>query len=120
MNNDNYLNFFLERGLSYLQKNFDANLVTQTNHRDSRSGSGISPSVCCWVWTQIHEGDSNLLPENLLWALLFLKVYKTETIHASIVETDAKNFREKVFKVIELISSLSEDIVSKLSFYYYH
>ena len=72
------------------------------------------------MWTQIHEEDSNLLPENLLWALLFLKVYKTETIHASIVETDTKKIREKVFKVIELILSLSEDVVSKLSYYYYH
>ena len=106
---------FLNAVCHILKKN-DANLVTQTNHRDFRSGFGISPSVCCWVWTQIHEEDSNLLPEYLLWALLFLKVYKTETIHALIVETDAKKFREKVFKVIELISSLSEDIVSKLSY----
>lgn len=113
-NNDYYLNFFFRRGLKYLKKEFDSNQVTKTNHRDFRAGFGISPDVCSWVWTQIHEDKSNLSPEYLLWALLFLKVYKTETVHASIVETDEKTFREKVFKINELILSLSVDIVSNL------
>ena len=57
MNNDTYLNFFLEHGLSQFKKKIDANLVMQTNHLDFRSGFGISPSVCCCVWRQIHENN---------------------------------------------------------------
>jgi len=113
-NNNSYLNFFFRCGLKYLKKEFDSNQVTKTNHRDFRAGFGISPTVCSYVWNQIHEEESNLAPEHLLWALLFLKVYKTETVHASIVKTDEKTFREKVFKIIELISSLSVDKVSNL------
>ena len=105
--------FFFEKGLSYLKKSFDKNVITSTNHRDFRAGFGVSPVVCCLVWRHICDDESSLLPEHLLWALLFLKSYKTETVLASIVETYKKIYRKQVFKIIESISSLSEFIVSK-------
>ena len=47
----------------------------------------------------------NLL-RNLLWALLLMKCYGTEEVMASMADTTAKTYRNKVWVVIKLIATL--------------
>ena len=53
-------------------------------------------------------------PKHLLWALMFLKQYNTQSFTASIVDVDEKTYRKWVWKVIKKIA----DIDFLVSFYF--
>ena len=65
------------------------------------------------------DQGNKIEPKHVLWALMFLKVYKTEKVHATIAGIgDRQRFREIVWPVIMEIASLRKNIVSsKLHFY---
>lgn len=46
-------------------------------------------------------------PHHLLWTLLFLKSYSTETIHAIIAMVDEKTFRHYIWHIINEIAALN-------------
>jgi len=45
-------------------------------------------------------------PNHLLWGLMFLKVYGTEPIHASIVGANEKTFRKWQWLIITALSNI--------------
>ena len=107
--------FFFKYGMSCLNKGFDENNILATHHRKFRAGFGVSPKVCSIVWREIDEDYHKLEREHLLWALHFLKVYSTENVLTSVFSVDEKTYRNIIFKVIDSISILTEDVVSLIT-----
>lgn len=72
---------------------------------------GISPAMCCLVWTKLADQlQKGTQPMHLLWGLLFLKTYATEEVMCTITQTDRKTFRKWSWSVVTEISNL--DVVS--------
>ncbi len=88
--------------------------VVRSNRR-FRSMFGVSPEVCAKTWNKLGSlRPENSEPRHLLWTLLFLKVYATETVNAAICSVDEKTFRTWVRKFVTAISQLR--IVSCIDF----
>lgn len=83
--------------------------------RRFRSFFGVSPAVCSLVWdtigTNLPRGG---MPEHLLWALMFLKIYSTEHVHCSFAKCDEKTYRKWSWCFVMLIADLN--VVSMLHF----
>ena len=85
--------------------------VTKRSHaRRFNSNFGCTPSVCTSLWNRLDE--TNDLPRtarisHLLWSLMFLKVYATETVFASIFECDEKTLRKWIWMMIEKIATIN-------------
>lgn len=72
---------------------------------------GVSPFVASKTWELIGQNlPHHAKPKHMLWALLFLKVYGTEHVHAGIVNVDEQTFRKWSCAFVKLISKL--DLVS--------
>ena len=71
---------------------------------------GTTPTVASLCWQLIPNHPRGSHPKHLLWALLFLKLYRSENVHASMVGCDEKTFRKWCRKYIILISRM--DVVS--------
>ena len=80
------------------------------------------PEVCMEVWSRLQStsfdgiDDTNERPQHLLWALLFLMVYATESVLSGICECDEDTFRLYAFRFVEKISYLEFDVVSRFIF----
>lgn len=73
--------------------------------RRFKSFFGVSPNICGISWQLIKsELPSSYQEKHLLWALLFLKCYNTESVNHSICDCDEKTFRNKVWTVIEKLA----------------
>lgn len=96
---------FLRLGNSLTKQSESGSLLVA--NRKFKAFFGITPEVCQICWNNI-EGNrppgSKLI--HLLWALLFLKVYKTEEVHAALTGVDMKTFRKWSWIFIDLISNL--------------
>ena len=89
---------------------------------------GAEPLHVSIIWLLLEQSGWLRFGEkvqecHLLWALMFLKVYSTETVHARMVVCDEKTFRAKVWFLLEGIATLDIMLVSKkmnfvLYFYY--
>lgn len=63
---------------------------------------GVSPSICSMAWNHLKQDlprDYNEM--HLLWALLFLKCYNTDSVNCGMAGCDEKTFRYRVWFVIE-------------------
>jgi hypothetical protein len=87
--------------------------LTPRNYARFRAHFGTSPGVCAVCWNMI-EGrlPGNFFYTHLLWALLYLKVYATESVLASKCMCDEKTFRDKVWVVLKTIDSSKCQVVS--------
>ena len=80
---------------------------------------GTTLQICKKLWkmldpcNQIHK-KAKL--KHLLWALVFMKIYGTETVLSSLVGVSEKIFRKWVWLFIEAISYLKSEVVSYLLF----
>lgn len=74
--------------------------------RRFRSVFGTSPLVCAKIWSQLMEfHDAYAVPKHLLFALVFLNVYKSEHVHRILCGgVDEKTFRKYSWKYIYLIA----------------
>ena len=84
-----------------------------------RSCFGTTPEVCVELWMRLdpvkHIKKKGLHPKHLLWTLLFLKGYDTETKNAVFVgNVDEKTYRKWVWIFIQEIGTLFTDLVSRL------
>lgn len=78
---------------------------------------GVSPAVCSMAWSHLKKdlpGDYNEM--HLLWTLMFLKSYNTDSINCSIARCDEKTFRKRVWVVIEKLAFIK---VVRFSFFYF-
>jgi len=62
--------------------------------RRFRSLFGVSPNLVPLLWAEREDRPDETVPTHLLWALMFLKVYATESVHAAIAGVDEKTFRK--------------------------
>lgn len=84
--------------LSLIRKSKTRDRQTRLNHRDDfKLCFGIPAIVCSIVWKFIHTLlNSGAQPDHLLWTLLFLKSYPTE----SVLELTFKKRRETIRKLV--------------------
>ncbi len=75
-------------------------LTVVDGHRRFRALFGASPSVCCLLWSLLC--DTRPLQSkrvHMLWALMFLKVYATEHVHAALAGEDGEDLEEMAVAV---------------------
>ena len=71
--------------------------------RSFKARFGCSPDVCSVLWEMMSNRRSkprNMIPKHLLWALLFLKTYNSETVLSGVLGIERKTFRKWVWTVI--------------------
>lgn len=85
-------------------------------HRRFKEQFGVTPEVCAKLWTLLdpYATMANAVkPCHLLWALVFLKQYNTESNASSAVGgPDEKTYRKWVWHFVEAISYLESRVVS--------
>lgn len=80
---------------------------TSVSKRRFRACFGVNPKICAILWDLIRpEVPRTTHPNHLLWGLMFLKVYGTEPIHASIVGANEKTFRKWQWLIITALSNI--------------
>ena len=68
---------------------------------------GVSSNVCEKLWTLLlPKAPEELLPIHLLYGLLMLKTYATESVCCSIAGVSEKTFRKWAWITIEALSNL--------------
>jgi len=82
--------------------------------RDFRYLFGVSLDTCVTAWNLCV--DSNLLPfgtqqYHFLWALMFLKLYGTESMLARLAGATRKTFRKWVWPIIRCLSRCRHGLV---------
>jgi hypothetical protein len=81
------------------------------SNQEFRWHFGVPPVVCSDVW-RIGSFQAGTRPVYILWALLFMFTYMTETILCSMIGVDPKTFRKWVWPVIHSIAAVAPRIVS--------
>ena len=107
-------------GLGYMNRAEEPNLLPQARSLDElrrfRAFFGASPEVCSQLWDHLSPSETiNRLarPKHLLWALVFLKVYASESVLCTLVSCpDEKTFRKWTRVFVDEISYLENSIVS--------
>ena len=80
---------------------------------------GVEPLIVAIIWSMIVDEDHALVafhvdspkPIHLLWALLFLKCYNTNTRNAAMASCDEKTFRHWSWIYVEAIATLDKEVV---------
>ena len=91
------------------------------NMRRFRENFGTSPLICSITWSFLVLTSSvprGGRPEHLLWALMFLKTYATTNVLSSIAKVDEKTVRLWIWRFVEAISYITDQIVSNIYIYY--
>ena len=103
---------FEQLGMAIMQRRTGGS--EQTRNRRFRSHFGVTPEICAHVWGLL---DPTTLPEHtekkhLLWSLMFLMLYETESINCTMVGgVDEKTFRSWSWLLIDEVSMLEGDVV---------
>jgi len=74
-----------------------------------RAGLGVSPYVCSWYWNQLEKEDllpPGFKPKHFIWTLLFLKLYCSESVHATLCGCDEKTFRKWTWLGVTVLGHL--------------
>ena len=75
------------------------------------------PTVCAIVWGELKWSmlvEDPCKPNHLLWVLIFLKTFITESSLAVAIGVDEKTLRKWIFIIIYAISDLEDDWVGSL------
>jgi hypothetical protein len=76
---------------------------------------GVSADVCAHTWeylTKYRVKSDKTRPHHLLWALIFLNVYESETFLARLFGATEKTFRKWTWNIIDGINQLYGRVVS--------
>ena len=110
---------FYSLGLHIATNTYTDRSASPTDHQERifRSQFGVSWHVCEDVWKMLdfHLSDEKRDPKHLLWALLFMKVYGSESTHSNMVGTSSKTFQKWVWKTLTEIADLKAMTVSEKS-----
>ena len=112
--------FFAAMGKRMIRRNrktyrSDDTVSSNTSMRFFLTFFGTTPWVCSLLWAMLKPFETmprGVKPCHLLWALMFMKVYATETVHASIAGCDEKTFRKWSWIFVEGIAGLEASFVS--------
>ena len=90
--------------------------TSNTFPRKFRQWFGCDECHCDTLWHMLRETGwlwsvSSVSEKHLLWALCFLRRYDYEYMNGHFFQTCEKNFREKVWFIIEGISRLHQYLV---------
>lgn len=80
-----------------------------------KSTYGVTPDVCSHTWeyiTHYRVKPKRAVPKHLLWCLIFLKTYGTETFLARIFGTTEKTYRKWTWLMVDSINKLYSKVVS--------
>jgi hypothetical protein len=121
---------FWDKGMEYCKrdggchKDFhvaQVNTYTTANVMRFKSHFGTSPGVCSYIWSLIYPSlhrnheCCGVQFFHLLWGLMFLKVYETDSVLAGIVGgIDEKTFRKWKWIIVKALSTLKSRVVSYL------
>ena len=110
-----FLGLTLATNTSYIDRVQDPN---PNQDRIFRSQFGISWFVCEDVWMMLngHWPNSKREPKHLLWALLFMKVYRNEATCCRLVGTSIKTYRKWVWELLDAVADLKDMVVSTWEF----
>ena len=87
----------------------------QEGMRRFKAKFGCSPDVCSDLWERLSalpRRPRRMLPKHLLWGLLFLKLYNTESVLAEMVGAERKTVRKWCWIVVYEIKRLTGKVVS--------
>lgn len=80
-------------------------------YRKFRAFFGTSPMVCVAVWDiLLMRRSKKSKPENLLWALMFLKQYNIESLNSAMVGVSEKTFQKWSHTFIQFIANMQVEI----------
>jgi hypothetical protein len=107
-------NHFYSKGMEYIGRSRDSP-INQKNMERYRAHFGTSPGVCALLWNEI----CTIVPrkycfKHILWGLMFLKVYATESVLAGKIGVDEDTFRDHVWVVVRAIASCKPRLVRSL------
>ena len=98
---------FWEFGMEYAGMGRNAN-VTPRNEATFKSHFGTLPGVCAFVWDKIHRHCAPSEFYHLLWALLFIKTYSTESVlKGKVGVRDEETYMTHTWRVLFSISNFS-------------
>ena len=108
---------FLKLGMSLFSEaaQSDRSHVTQNQHFKLICGVHLTVSVI--VWGELKQSmlvKDACKPKHLLWVLIFLKTYTTESSLVVAIGVDEKTLRKWIFIIIYAISDLEDDWVGSL------
>ena len=98
----------MERLLIAAHKILGREDTSSTSLRRFKAVFGISPDLALLVWNDNMPHPFGATPKHLLWALLFLKLYSSESTHAILANCDEKTFRKWSWVFVKLISQSSK------------
>lgn len=79
---------------------------------------GVSSSSATILWNRLGNCPINGgAPKHLLWALMFVKIYATENVNATLLKTDEKTFRKWTWVFLKMLSDIK--VVSNLNIFYF-
>ncbi|KAG9400879.1 hypothetical protein AC1031_009602 [Aphanomyces cochlioides] len=84
--------------------------TSTTNQRRFTALFGVSISVATLTWEKMPRPEG-AQPWHLLWALMILKIYSSENVHATIAGADEKTFRKWCWLILDSLEEL--DAVSR-------
>ena len=90
--------------------------VSESEYRKYREyfGCSIDTKVALWILLSKFTDIGKAKVKHLLWTLLFMKVYTTESVLCGLVgHPSEKTFRKWTKLIIEQIASLEEFLVSQ-------
>ncbi|KAF0702403.1 hypothetical protein AaE_015956 [Aphanomyces astaci] len=82
--------------------------TSTTNARRFVALFGTTLYVTSVLWAKLEPHPRGGQPRHLLWALMFLKVYGTEHVHATIAAVDEKTYRKWSWTYIKALEDLTE------------
>lgn len=81
-------------------------IVVAISHQRFKAIFGLDTWLCELLWLDLIEIESIPKKTYLLWALLFLKCYASETVHAALTGVTEKTFRKWAWFVVNAIAKL--------------
>ena len=109
---------FLKLGMSLFSEAAQSDRSYVTQNQQFKVICGVHPTVCMIVWGELKWSmlvKDACKPKHLLWALIFLKTYTTESSLAVAIGVDEKTLQKWIFIIIiYAISDLEDDWVGSL------
>jgi len=78
-----------------------------------RKHFGVPPEMVAALWNRVllEPNSDNMRPEDVLWALYFLRQNPTENVGARFCQCGETTYRQRVWKMVKCLSQLK--VVSK-------
>ena len=109
---------FWEFGMEYAGMGRNASVTTR-NEATFKAHFGTLPGVCAFVWDRIHVRCAPSEFYHLLWALLFIKTYSTESVlKGKVGVKDEETYMTHTWRVLFSISNiLTPQVVSRFLYF---